>query len=42
LVGMGRALVARTQTLVCAKRLNSYEGRELARSDRSGGNNVRE
>ena len=26
LVGVSRALVVRTQTLVCPKRLNSYEG----------------
>jgi hypothetical protein len=41
-VGVDRALVVRTETLVCAKRLNCLEGAELATSDRSQGDDVRE
>jgi hypothetical protein len=42
LVDVGRALVARTQTLVCTKRFNPNEGGELARNDLSAGNDVSE
>ena len=42
LVGVGRALVVRTQTLVCPNASIPMKADSSPENDRSGGNNVRE